>query len=79
MHHTPSMYGGHGGLDTDGYGGHTALNLIGDGLSSTIIPTSEGDNNNCSFYNGQANVITDGWAVSYSNGLTPMKQMEGNT
>lgn len=73
MHHTPTMYGG---LDADGYG-QTAISLVNDGSgSSALVPNSEG-NNNCAFFNGQTNVITDGWAVSYTNGLTPMKQMEG--
>lgn len=70
MHHTATMYGH--GVDTDGYG-QTAIGLTNDGISST-----EGNNNSCSYFNGQASVITDhGWAVSYTNGLTPMKQMEG--
>lgn len=66
MHHTPAIYGS-GGLDTDGYGQTT----------SSLMQSAESSDNNCSFFNGQTNVITDGWTVSYTNGLNPMKQMEG--
>lgn len=73
MHHTPSMYG-HSGLDTDGYG-QTTITQAGDG-SSTLIPSSEA--NNCSYFNGQTNNgSAEGWPVFYTNGLNPMKQMEG--
>lgn len=70
MHHTPSLYGaqnGGVGLDTDGYGQTPNSLASGDG--------SEG----CSYFNGQANVISDSWAVSYTSGLSPMKQMEGES
>lgn len=71
MHHTPAIYGS-GGLDTDGYGQTTI-----DNTSSLMQSAESNNNNNCSFFNGQTNVITDGWTVSYTNGLNPMKQMEG--
>lgn len=77
MHHT-TMYGQSGnGLDTDGYG-QTTISLS-DGSSASMIANSEANNNNnCSYFSGQTNVITDSWpTVSYSNGLNPMKQMEG--
>lgn len=70
MHHTPSLYGaqnGGVGLDTDGYGQTPNSLASGDG--------SEG----CSYFNAQANVISDSWAVSYTSGLSPMKQMEGES
>lgn len=67
------MYG-HSGLDTDGYG-QTTITQAGDG-SSTLIPSSEA--NNCSYFNGQTNNgSAEGWPVFYTNGLNPMKQMEG--
>lgn len=73
MHHSTSMYGG---LDSDAYG-QTAISMVGDG-SSSMGTTNNTESNNCSYFNGQANVITDGgWTVAYTNGLNPMKQMEG--
>lgn len=82
MHHTAAMYAGHGGgLDTDGSGigyGQTAATAgLGDGTATASgLINGSNEASHC-YFDGQANVITDGWTVTYSNGLNPMKQMEG--